>query len=60
MPAFAVEPPGSMSLLLAPVRPPDGGIVAAKGQRFLAEVATTPQAQARGLMYRRTWPRTAA
>lgn len=47
MPAFLL----SLLLLLAPVVP-DGGIVAAKGQRFLAEVATTPQAQARGLMYR--------
>jgi uncharacterized membrane protein (UPF0127 family) len=31
---------------------PDGGIVVAKGQRFLAEVARTPQEQARGLMHR--------
>jgi uncharacterized membrane protein (UPF0127 family) len=38
-------------LSLAPVVP-GGGIVAAKGQRFLAEVAVTPQEQMRGLMYR--------
>jgi hypothetical protein len=30
----------------------DGGIIVAKGHRFLAEVARTPQEQARGLMYR--------
>jgi uncharacterized protein len=42
-----------LSLLLA-ITPviPNGGIVAAKGQRFLAEVAVTPQEQMRGLMYR--------
>lgn len=32
----------------------DGGIVMAKGHRFLAEVARTPQEQARGLMYRQS------
>jgi len=32
----------------------DGGIVVAKGHRFLAEVARTEQEQARGLMYRQT------
>jgi len=31
---------------------PDGGTVLAKGHQFLAEVARTPQEQARGLMYR--------
>jgi len=41
----------SLLLALAPVTP-DGGVVTAKGQRFLAEVARTPQEQARGLMYR--------
>jgi uncharacterized protein len=35
----------------------DGGIVMAKGQRFLAEVARTPQEQARGLMYRQSLAR---
>jgi len=30
----------------------DGSLVYAKGKKFLAEVAHTPQAQARGLMYR--------
>ncbi|HNX94462.1 MAG TPA: DUF192 domain-containing protein [Holophaga sp.] len=44
-----------LSLLLA-LSPgtPDGGTVAIKGQRFLAEVARTPQEQARGLMYRQS------
>ena len=32
----------------------DGGIVVAKGQRFLAELARTPSEQARGLMYRQS------
>jgi uncharacterized protein len=41
----------SLLLSLAPVIP-NGGIVVAKGQRFLAEVALTPQEQMRGLMYR--------
>ena len=41
----------SLLLSLTPVGP-SGGIVAAKGQRFLAEVALTPQEQMRGLMYR--------
>lgn len=36
---------------------PDGGTVALKGQRFLAEVARTPQEQARGLMYRKSLER---
>jgi hypothetical protein len=42
-----------LSLLLA-ISPyqTDGGIVGAKGQRFLAEVARTDQERARGLMYR--------
>jgi uncharacterized protein len=46
-----------LSLLLS-ITPgvPDGGVVAAKGQRFLAEVAATPQAQMRGLMYRQSLP----
>lgn len=42
-----------LSLLLAGAPAsgvPDGGIVTAKGHRFLAEVARTPQEQARGLM----------
>jgi uncharacterized membrane protein (UPF0127 family) len=44
-----------LSLLLA-VSPvvPDGGTVVAKGQRFLAEVARTPQEQALGLMHRQS------
>ena len=44
-----------LSLLLA-VTPgtTDGGIVVAKGHRFLAEVARTEQEQARGLMYRQS------
>lgn len=33
----------------------DGGMVFAKGKTFLAEVARTPQEQARGLMYRQTF-----
>jgi hypothetical protein len=41
----------SLLLALAPVLP-SGGVVAAKGQKFLAEVAVTPQEQMRGLMYR--------
>jgi uncharacterized protein len=41
----------SLLLSLTPVLP-NGGIVVAKGQRFLAEVALTPQEQMRGLMYR--------
>ena len=45
--------PFLLSLLLA-FTPgvPDGGVVVAKGQKFLAEVALTPREQARGLMYR--------
>jgi len=43
----------SLMLALAPVVP-DGGTVAAKGQRFLAEVARTDQEHARGLMYRQS------
>jgi uncharacterized membrane protein (UPF0127 family) len=44
-----------LSLLLA-VAPgaPDGGIVMAKGHKFQAEVARTPEEQARGLMYRQS------
>ena len=44
-----------LSLLLAlnpTPSPTDGGIVAVKGQRFLAEIARTDQERARGLMYR--------
>lgn len=41
----------SLSLALAAVTP-DGGIVVAKGHRFLAEVASRPQEQALGLMHR--------
>jgi hypothetical protein len=45
--------PSLLSLLLA-VSPgvSDGGVVVAKGHKFLAEVARTPQEQAKGLMYR--------
>lgn len=43
----------SLLLTFAPVVP-NGGIVAAKGQRFLAEVALTPQEKERGLMYRQS------
>ena len=32
----------------------DGGVVVAKGARFLAEVARTPAERAKGLMYRQT------
>jgi uncharacterized membrane protein (UPF0127 family) len=49
-----------LSLLLAGAPAsgvPDGGIVTAKGHRFLAEVARTPQEQARGLMYRQALAR---
>jgi len=47
--------PFLLSLLLAatPVTP-DGGLVVAKGQRFLAEVARTPAEQEKGLMYRQS------
>ncbi len=41
----------SLLLAAAPVVP-DGGTVVAKGQKFLAEVARTPQEQALGLMRR--------
>jgi uncharacterized membrane protein (UPF0127 family) len=42
-----------LSLLLAAQSGvPDGGIVLVNGHKFLAEVARTPQEQARGLMYR--------
>jgi len=43
----------SLLLSLAPVTP-DGGTLVVKGQRFLTEVARTPQEQARGLMYRQS------
>ncbi len=33
----------------------DGGLVLAKGKKFLTEVARTPQEQARGLMFRQTF-----
>lgn len=46
----------SLLLAIAPVVP-DGGIVTAKGQRFLAEVAATPREQMRGLMYRKALAR---
>ena len=50
--------PFLLSLLLAVVPGvPDGGMVVAKGQRFLAEVARTPKEQALGLMYRQTLAR---
>ncbi len=52
MPAFLL----SLLLATAPVTP-DGGIVVAKGQRFLAEVAVTPQEKSRGLMYRQSLAR---
>lgn len=41
----------SLVLAVAPVVP-DGGTVVAKGQKFLAEVASKPQEQALGLMHR--------
>lgn len=44
-----------LSLLLTlPALATDGGLLIAKGQRFLAEVAHTDQEKARGLMYRQT------
>ncbi len=43
----------SLALAAAPVTP-DGGAVVAKGQRFLAEVARTPQEQKLGLMHRQS------
>jgi len=47
--------PALLSLLLAATPgTPDGGIVTARGHAFLAEVARTPQEQARGLMYRQS------
>jgi uncharacterized protein len=46
----------SLLLTFAPVVP-NGGIVAAKGQRFLAEVALSPQEKERGLMYRQSLAR---
>lgn len=52
MPAFLL----SLLLAAAPVTPA-GGLVVAKGQRFLAEMATTPQEKARGLMYRQSLAR---
>jgi len=47
-----------LSLLLA-ASPglPDGGLVVAKGQKFLAEVARTSTEQKRGLMYRQSLAR---
>ena len=41
-------------LLAASPGTTDGGIVVAKGHRFLAEVARTPEEQERGLMYRQS------
>lgn len=41
-----------LSLLLAATGTPDGGTVVAKGKAFLAEVASNPREQARGLMFR--------
>jgi hypothetical protein len=50
--------PMILSLLLAVTSgSPDGGMVVAKGQKFLAEVARTPQEQMRGLMYRQSLAR---
>ena len=50
--------PVLLSLLLAAAPGvPDGGIVTAKGQSFLAEVARSPQEQAKGLMYRQALAR---
>jgi len=50
--------PALLSLVLATASgAPDGGIVTAKGRPFLAEVARTPQEQARGLMYRQALAR---
>jgi uncharacterized membrane protein (UPF0127 family) len=50
--------PALLSLLLATASgAPDGGTVIAKGHPFLAEVARTPQEQARGLMYRQSLAR---
>lgn len=47
--------PFLLSLLLSAVPvTPDGGTVVAKGQRFLAEVAHTPEEQALGLMHRQS------
>jgi uncharacterized membrane protein (UPF0127 family) len=47
--------PFLLSLLLAvSTGVPDGGIVVAKGQKFLAEVARTPEEQALGLMHRQS------
>jgi len=47
--------PFLLSLLLtASGTPSDGGFVAAKGQRFMAEVARTDMERARGLMYRQS------
>jgi hypothetical protein len=43
----------SLALTFAPVVP-DGGTVVAKGHRFMAEVARTPQEKGRGLMYRQS------
>ena len=41
-------------LLAAPGASADGGLVVAKGQRFLAEVARTDMERGRGLMYRQS------
>jgi hypothetical protein len=47
-----------LSLLLAATPgTADGGVLVAKGQRFLAEVARTEEEQARGLMYRQSLAR---
>jgi len=47
--------PFLLSLLLAfSTGVPDGGVVVAKGHKFLAEVARTPQEQALGLMHRQS------
>ena len=43
----------TLALASVPVIP-DGGSVVMKGQKFLAEVARTPQEHARGLMYRQS------
>lgn len=50
--------PALLTLLLAATPgAPDGGVVTAKGHSFLAEVARSPQEQARGLMYRQSLAR---
>ena len=45
----------SLLLSISPLLP-NGGIVVAKGHRFQAEAAVTPQEQMRGLMFRESLP----